>query len=99
MGVNSTEIRIGKYIIKGAGLCLWIDEEYIPKKKDGTDGKKTTKRVAGYVSNYEELYADFVDTKFRSAEAQTVKELLKQIAETEKDLKLLVSKSGKVARK
>lgn len=98
MGVNNTEIRIGKYIIKGDGLCLWIEEEYIGKKKDGTDGKRATKRVAGYVSNYEELFEDFVDVKARSAVAKEVKDVLKQFAEIEADLKKLIQKSDKVRK-
>lgn len=98
MGVNNTEIKIGKYTIKGDGLCLWIDEEYIGKRKDGKEGKKATKRVAGYVSNYEELFEDFIDVKARSAEAREVKDVLKQFAEIETDLKKLIQKSDKVRK-
>ena len=98
MGVNNTEIKIGKYIIKGDGLCLWIDEEYIGKRKDGTPGKAATKRVAGYVSNYEELFEDFVDSKARSADATQVKDVLKQFSEIEADIKKLIQKSDKVRK-
>lgn len=98
MGVNNTEIKIGKYIIKGDGLCLWIDEEYVGKRKDGKEGKKATKRVAGYVSNYEELFKDFIDVKARSAEAREVKDVLKQFSDIEADLKKLIQKSDKVRK-
>ena len=98
MGVNNTEIKIGKYIIKGDGMCLWIDEEYVGQRKDGKAGKPTTKRVAGYVSNYEELFKDFIDVKARSAEAREVKDVLKQFNDIEADLKKLIQKSDKVRK-
>lgn len=78
------EIRVGKYILRSDQYCLWIDEEYTSKGKDGKPGKKQTRRVAGYAPNIDILVRQFVAHKHMASEAATVEELvveLKQIAE------------------
>lgn len=79
------EIRVGKYILRSDRFCMWIDEER-EVKEGKTKGKKTTTRVAGYSQNLEQLYRSFVQHKYKSAEATTVKELLKVFQQTEFDL-------------
>lgn len=69
-----TEITVGKYRVRSDNYNLWIDEEITNKK-----GNTTTKRVAGYCSNYTQLLKSFMDNGFRNSDARNVKELLRDI--------------------
>lgn len=78
------EIRVGKYILKSDRYSMWIEEEH-EVKEGKTKGKKVTKRVAGFTSNFDLLLRDFVRVKHRDNDAQTVKELLEILKKTAED--------------
>lgn len=75
------DIRFGKYIVRSDNYNLWVDEEYIPKKKNGEPGKMAYKKVAGYSRTFPELYESFVDAKLRSVEGKSVEEFLKAVSD------------------
>ena len=84
------EIRVGKYILRSDPMCIWIEEEYVGKGKDGKPGKVQTRKVAGYTDNIDNLIRQFVAHKHRASEADTMTKLikeLKQIAEDAAELK------------
>lgn len=83
------EIRIGKFILRSDMYCLWIDEEYTSKGKDGKPGKKQTRRVAGYAPNIDILVRQFVAHKHMASEATTVEELVKEMKQIAEDTALI----------
>lgn len=97
------EIRVGRFILRSDQHCMWIDEEYQSKGKDGQPGRTQTKKVAGYSRTLTQLYNSFIQHKFRSSEATTVKELLKDLKQLEQDLseirKTAVKEDFKMIRK
>lgn len=78
------EIKIGSYIIRSDQYCCWIDQETVQAKGKNI-GKVVTKRVTGYVSNFEQLLPNFADRKYKGEDARTVEEALKKIADAEKE--------------
>ena len=83
------EIRVGKYILRSDQYCLWIDEEYTSKGKDGKPGKKQTRRVAGYAPNIDILVRQFVAHKHMASEATTVEELVAELKQIAEDITLI----------
>lgn len=83
------EIRVGKFILRSDMYCLWIDEEYTSKGKDGKPGKKQTRRVAGYAPNIDILVRQFVAHKHMASEATTVEELVKEMKQIAEDTALI----------
>ena len=83
------EIRVGKYILRSDQYCLWIDEEYTSKGKDGKPGKKQTRRVAGYAPNIDILVRQFVAHKHMASEATTVEELVTELKQITEDITLI----------
>lgn len=83
------EIRVGKFILRSDMYCLWIDEEYTSKGKDGKPGKKQTRRVAGYAPNIDILVRQFVAHKHMASEATTVEELIKEMKQIAEDTALI----------
>lgn len=83
------EIRVGKFILRSDMYCLWIDEEYTSKGKDGKPGKKQTRRVAGYAPNIDILVRQFVAHKHMASEATTVEELVKEMKQIAEDTVLI----------
>lgn len=83
------DIRVGKYILRSDQYCLWIDEEYTSKGKDGKPGKKQTRRVAGYAPNIDILVRQFVAHKHMASEAKTVEELIKELKQIVEDIALI----------
>ena len=79
------DIQIGKFHLRSDMYCLWIDEEYTSKGKDGKPGKKQTRRVAGYAPNIDILVRQFVAHRHMASEAQTVEELIKELKQTAED--------------
>lgn len=80
------EIRVGKFILRSDQYSMWIDEEYQSKGKNGKPGRVQTRKVAGYKRTISQLYDSFIGHKFRSSEATTVAELLKDLKQLEQDL-------------
>ena len=83
------EIRVGKFILRSDMYCLWIDEEYTSKGKDGKPGKKQTRRVAGYAPNIDILVRQFVAHKHMASEATTVEKLIKEMKQIAEDTALI----------
>ena len=83
------ELRVGKFILRSDMYCLWIDEEYTSKGKDGKPGKKQTRRVAGYAPNIDILVRQFVAHKHMASEATTVEELVKEMKQIAEDTVLI----------
>lgn len=69
--------------------CMWIDELKPSQKRDGTPTLAWC-RVTGYFRNYEDLFEDFAEKRFKTAEASTAKKLLSEMAKIEKETKALV---------
>lgn len=72
------EIRVGRYILRSDQFCLWIEEEYESKGKDGKPGKTQRRKVAGYADNIDMLIRQFLEHKHKASEASTVEELIKE---------------------
>lgn len=68
------DIKIGDYNILSDSLNLWITKDIV-----NSQGVHTEKRVAGYAQNFEQLYAQFIDTGLRDSDATTTKTFLKEI--------------------
>ena len=45
------EIRVGKFILRSDQFCMWIEEEYQSKGKDGKPGRVQRRKVAGYTNS------------------------------------------------
>lgn len=97
------EIKIGKFTLCSDQHCFWIMEEYESKGKDGKPGRKQSRKVAGYKRTISQLYDSFIGHKFRSSEATTVAELLKDLKQLEQDLseirKTAIKEDFKLIRK
>ena len=97
------EIRVGKYILRSDQFCMWIEEEYQSKGKDGKPGRVQKRKVAGYTNNIDNLIRQFCEHKHMASEATTVEELIKewkQIIEDAAELKkTAVSNDLKAMRK
>lgn len=97
------EIRVGRYILRSDERCLWIDEEYQSKGKDGKPGRIQTRKVAGYAANIDILVRQFMEHKHMASEATTVEELIKEFKQIADDTLLLkktaIANDLKVMRK
>ena len=83
------EIKVGKYYLRSDPFVLWIEEEFRPKKKDGTIGKVQRRKVAGYTNSIDNLIRQFCEHKHRASEAMTVEELIKEWKQIADDAVLL----------
>lgn len=81
------KIEIGRYTLRSDRHCMWLEEECVSKET----GKKYTRRAAGYATNLEMLFRQFAEHNYRNDDVETVKDLLKAFAQTEKDLKEIKS--------
>lgn len=69
--------------------CMWIEEEVeYTANKGKNKGKVVTakKKVAGYSMNFPQLMQSFLEHKYRGEGAETVRELLKVLAQTHEDI-------------
>lgn len=87
-------IEVENYILKSDGLSMWIEQKYMGKSKDGKD-KEYVKRVTGYLPTFQMLFRSFVQRKIRGSEASNMQEILKDLAEVEKELHVLADGIGK----
>lgn len=87
-------VDTGKYILKSDGLSMWIEQKYTGKNKNGEE-KEVTKRVSGYLPTFQMLLLNFAQRKVRESEAESMKEVLNDLAEVEKDLQKLADGIGK----
>lgn len=87
-------IEVENYILKSDGLSMWIEQKYIGKSKDGKD-KEYVKRVTGYLPTFQMLFQSFVQRKVKGSEAADMQEILKDLAEVEKELHILAEGIGK----
>lgn len=83
------EIRVGKYILRSDQFCMWIEEEYQSKGKDGKPGRIQKRKVAGYTNRIENLIEQFCRHKHMASEATTVEELIKEWKQIAEDAALL----------
>ena len=83
------EIRIGNYIIRSDGLCMWVEEEYDGKDAKTGKTKKQTRRVAGYAGNWSILTRQFCEHRYKSSDAESVREFLKEMEQTFQDMLML----------
>lgn len=83
------EIRVGRFILRSDERCMWIEEEYQSKGKDGKPGRKQTRKVAGYTNSIDNLVRQFVAHKHMASEATTVEELIKELKQIAEDTALI----------
>lgn len=83
-------IECGRYTIHSDNFCMWITERVETKKDGKPTGKYAERVVAGYVETPVALMEDFIDKKTRNSDATTLKELLKDMAKAEKDVKAII---------
>ena len=83
------EIRVGKYILRSDQYCMWIEEEYQSKGKDGKPGRVQRRKVAGYTNNIDNLIRQFCEHKHMASEATTVEALIKEWKQIAEDAALL----------
>ena len=83
------EIEVGRYVIKSDQNCMWIEERYIGENKAG-EAKEQTRRVSGYMRNFEQLLESFMEQRIRGTKANNVKEVLSEFASIEADLKEMI---------
>ena len=81
-----SKIETDRFIICSDERCWWINEK--KTKTKGKDlGGTSEIRVAGYASHIDDLIEQFVENKFRGADAKTVKEFLKQARDIQEETK------------
>lgn len=83
------EIRVGRFILRSDEHCLWIEEEYQSKGKEGKPGKIQKRKVAGYTDSIDNLIRQFCAHKHRASEAETVEQLIKEMKQMLDDASLL----------
>lgn len=67
---------------------MWIDEEY--EGEDAKGRKKIAKRrVAGYASSWSNLVHQFCQHRYKGSDAETMREFLKEMEQTFKDMVML----------
>ena len=89
------DIKAGKYTLRSDSQCFWIEETKVTEKEDGTKGKPYQARVSGYYAHIEDLLADFVTRRFRSADKEKMENVLNELAEAVKDSKKIVREYAK----
>lgn len=83
------EIRVGRYVLRSDQFCLWIEEEYESKGKDGKPGRVQKRKVAGYTNNIDNLIRQFCAHKHMASEATTVEQLIKEWKQIAEDAAML----------
>lgn len=83
------DIRVGRFILRSDQYCMWIEEEYQSKGKDGKPGRMQRRKVAGYKNNIDDLVRQFCEHKHMASEATTVEELIKEWKQIAEDAALL----------
>lgn len=83
------EIRVGKFILRSDQYCIWIEEEYQSKGKEGKPGRVQRRKVAGYTNSIDNLIRQFCAHKHMASEATTVEELIKEWKQIADDAMLL----------
>ena len=83
------EIKVGRFILRSDQYCMWIEEEYQSKGKDGKQGRVQRRKVAGYTNNIDNLIRQFCEHKHMASEATTVEELIKEWKQIAEDATLL----------
>lgn len=83
------DIRVGRYYLRSDQFCIWIEEEYQSKGKDGKPGRVQRRKVAGYTNSIDTLIRQFLEHKHRASEATTVAELIKEWGQIADDAMLL----------
>ena len=83
------EIRVGRYYLRSDQYCIWIEEEYQSKGKDGKPGRMQRRKVAGYTNSIDNLIRQFCAHKHMASEATTVEELIKEWKQIADDAMLL----------
>ena len=96
------KIQVGRYTLESDLYSMWISEECEGKDANGKP-KKSTRRVAGYARDMKNLTSQFCDHKYKSSDAETMRELLKVLTQTFEDMKALdeaaVKKDFRIIRK
>lgn len=97
------EIKVGRYYLRSDAMCMWIEEEYQSKGKDGKPGRVQRRKVAGYTNSIDNLVKQFCAHKHMASEATTVEELIKEWKQIADDAALIrktaVSNDLKAMRK
>ena len=88
------KIEVGKYTLCSDQYSLWIEESYEGKDSKGR-AKMQTRRVAGYAGNMAILMKQFCNHKYKSSDAETMRELLKELTQTFADMVELNEKAVK----
>lgn len=83
------EIQVGRYYLRSDQFCMWIEEEYVSKGKEGKPGRIQRRKVAGYTDSIDNLIRQFCEHKHRASEANTVEQLIKEWKQIAEDALLL----------
>lgn len=83
------EIRVGRFLLRSDQYCMWIEEEYQSKGKDGKPGRVQKRKVAGYTNNIDNLIRQFCEHKHMASEATTVEALIKEWKQIIEDASLI----------
>ena len=83
------EIRVGRYYLRSDQYCIWIEEEYQSKGKEGKQGRVQKRKVAGYTNSIDTLVRQFVTHKHMASEATTVEQLIKEMKQIAEDTALI----------
>jgi len=75
------EIKIGDYKVQSDSMNLWVTKDFISSK-----GTHTEKKVAGYATNFEQLYTQFVDASLRGSDATKTRDFLQKVKEEREEL-------------
>ena len=92
------EIKVGKYTLYSDQWSMWIEEEYTYTGSKGKNaGKKVTesRRVAGYSQNFQQLMKSFAERRYRNSDAKDVKQMLEQMAGTERTMMKFINEACK----
>lgn len=80
------KIQVGKYALQSDSYSMWITEDYeVINEKTGRKNKRERK-VGGYSTNYKHLLRSFCEHRHKASEAETVKELVKELEQTYADM-------------
>jgi len=86
------KIDCGKYILNtDANRNMWIEEKFTGKDAKGND-IESTRRVAGYLSNFNELSSDFLKNKLCAADSDNLIDVLIVLRHAEDEIDVIFNR-------
>jgi hypothetical protein len=81
--VRAIKIKLDdKYILNSDPYCYWISIKVTPES-----GKEYDRVVSGYYTHIDDVIKSYIDKKVRSSEAESLKELVKEVNTLKKQIK------------